>query len=170
VIVVSIDSGEGPELARTKKANTMKRLGRDEAAAGWHFLTGPESSIKALADAVGFRYSRTGTGNSIAHPAGIVVLTPQGRISRAFYGVEYAPRDVRLGLIDAAEAKIGTLTERVMLYLCWEYDPTTGKYGVAIMSALRIGGGLTLLGLGAMIAVFARRERRRTRGLEGGRP
>jgi protein SCO1/2 len=123
-------------------------------------LTGSEQSIRRLTESVGFRYAWDQQTGQYAHAAGIVVLTPEGKISRYFYGVEYPPRDLRLGLVEASANKIGSATDRVLLF-CYQYDPTTGKYGLVIMRAIRLGGLATVLGLISYIGIMIRRERRR---------
>jgi protein SCO1/2 len=159
VITVSIDPKETPELASQKKAEYVKAYGRAGAAGGWHFLTGDEPAIRAMADAVGFRYVYDPARDQYAHGAGIMVLTPGGRVARYFYGLEYSSRDLRWGLVDASEGKIGSLADSVQL-LCYQYDPMTGKYGVPIMRTLRIAAVVTMLGLGTFIVLMLRRERR----------
>ena len=165
VVTVSINPKETPKLAAEKKANYVKRYGRPGTEGGWHFLTGDQASIDTLARAVGFNYVYDTNSAQYAHAGGIMVLTPAGRISRYFYGVEYAPDDVRLGLVEASEGKIGTMVDKVLL-LCYHYDPTTGKYGVAIINAIRIVGIVVLLGLGLFVYRAIRRDRRNKLGAE----
>lgn len=162
VLTVSIDPKETPQLAAEKKAQYVKRYGRDSAKAGWHFLTGDEPAIKRLAETVGFRYVYHPENDQYTHGAGIMVLTPGGRVARYYYGLEYSSRDLRLGLVEASDDKIGTLADAVTL-LCYQYDPRTGKYGAAVMRAVRAGGVLTALGLGAFMLVMFRRDRRLAR-------
>lgn len=159
VITVSFDPKDTPELAAKKKATYLEEYRRDGAAAGWHFLTGDEASIKQLTDAVGFRYKYLPEKNQFAHAAGVFVLTPQGVLSRYFYGVEFAPRDLKFGLMDAADGRIGSPVDQLMLF-CFQYDPSTGRYTSAVMTAIRIGGVLTLLALGAFMFRAWRRDRR----------
>ena len=159
VVTVSIDPKETPQLAAKKKAEYVKAYGRAGAAAGWHFLTGDEPAIRALADAVGFRYVYDPHTDQYAHGAGIMVLTPTGRVARYFYGLEYSSRDLRWGLVEASESRIGSLADAVQL-LCFAYDPMTGKYGVPIMRTLRAAAVLTVLSLGTFVVVMLRRERR----------
>ena len=142
VIAVSIDPTETPELAARKKAEYVKRYAR--GSAGWHFLTGAEPQIKQLAAAVGFRYAYDPKSKQYAHASAIMLATPSGRLSRYFYGIEYAPRDLRLGLVEASENKIGTPVDQVLLY-CFHYDPNTGKYSAIVMNIVRLGALLTLL-------------------------
>lgn len=162
VVAVSFDPREGSELAAEKKANYLKTYGHPETASGWHFLTGDEASIRKLTDAVGFRYKWDEANKQYAHASAIMVLTPQGKVSKYFYSVEYSSRDLRLALVEASENKIGSRVDQVLLY-CYHYDPTTGKYGLAVMNLIRAGGALTLLALGTFIAVSTRRDRRRRR-------
>lgn len=159
VLTVSFDPTETPELARKKKASYLKRYGRPEAGEGWHFLTGDEDAIRALTESVGFRYVYDAERGEYAHASGIVVLTPEGRIARYFFGVEYPPKDVRLGLVEAADGKIGGFVDQVLLY-CFHYDPVTGRYGTAVMRLVRLGGVLTLVALGAFFWIQRRRSRR----------
>lgn len=164
VVTVSFDPREKPELARQKKDGYMARYGREGAGAGWHFLTGDEASIKALADAVGFRFAWDEETKQFAHASGIMILTPDGKVSRYFYGIEYAPRDMQLGLVEASNNKIGSPVDQILLY-CFHYDPQTGKYGFAIMNAIRITGFATFFGLALLIIMMKRREAgRRDRG------
>lgn len=161
-VTVSFDPREKPDLAARKKDSYIRSYGRPSAASGWHFLTGDENSIRALAKTVGFRYTWDEATKQYAHLSGIMVLTPQGRVSRYFYGVEYAPRDLRLGLVEASEGKIGSLADQVML-LCFHYDPTTGKYGVILINLIRIGGILTLIGLMTLFVIFKSRNKGRAK-------
>ncbi|MEO8603053.1 MAG: SCO family protein [bacterium] len=165
VITVSFNPQDTPELAAKKKAAYLHEYRRPGAEQGWHFLTGDESSIKRLAEAVGFRYTYLPDKGEFAHAAGIMVLTPQGILARYFYGVEYAPRDLKFGLMEAAENRIGTPVDQLLLF-CYRYDPTTGRYTNEVMTLIRIGGALTVLA----IAGFIFRAWRRERGMRGGRP
>jgi len=158
IVTVSFDAREKTELAARKKQTYLDEYRRPGAEAGWHFLTGDEASIRGLADAVGFRFAYDDATQQFAHAAGIVVLTPQGRVARYFYGVEYAPRDLRLALVEASENRIGSLVDQVLLF-CFHYDPLTGRYSALTMNAIRLGGVLTVLALAAVIAVLLRRER-----------
>jgi protein SCO1/2 len=159
VVAVSFNPREGPGLASAKKRAYVERYGRPGTESGWHFLTGSEASIAALTRAVGFRYAWDPEIKQYAHAAGAIVVTPDGRVSKYFYGIEFSPRDLRLGLIDAADRRIGTPVDQLLLY-CYHYDPTTGKYGLAAMTAVRIGGVLTVLGLVAFWVAMWRHERR----------
>lgn len=159
VVTVSIDPRETPKLAAATKEKYIRRYGRPGAEAGWHFLIGEEAAIQQLAQAVGFRYAYDAQSDQYAHPAGIMILTPQGKISRYFYGIEYAPMDLRLGLVEASANKIGSLVDQVLLR-CYHYDPTTGKYTLIVMNVLRLAGLGTVLILGTFVFVMFRRERR----------
>jgi protein SCO1/2 len=159
VLTVSIDPAETPVLAARKKAAYLRRYGRAGAGQGWHFLTGDEASIRRLAAVVGFNYVYDPTSKQFAHPAGIAIATPQGRIARYFFGISYPAGDLRLGLVEAAAGKIGSPMDQILL-LCFHYDPRTGKYNVAIMNAIRLLGGLTVASLGTFMFVMFRRDRR----------
>ena len=162
VITVSIDPRDMPAEAAAKKEKYIKRYGRFGAASGWHFLTGPESAIHRLTDAAGFHYAYDSERDQFAHGATILVLTPQGRISRYLYGFEYKARDLRLALVEASENRIGTTTDQLLL-LCYHYDPATGKYSRTAMNVVRAGGIVTVCGLAGFIIVMLRRERWRRR-------
>ena len=155
VLTISFDPRETPEMATKKKAEFLKRYGRAGAAEGWHFLTGPQESITALTKAAGFQYQFDPKTGQFAHATAIMVLTPEGKIAQYYYGVEYAPKDLRLGLIQSSQNKIGTLADQVLLY-CYHYDPTTGKYGAIISRVLKLAGLATLLGLGILMTVLIR--------------
>ena len=159
IVTVSFDPREKSVLAAAKKATYLERYKRPGAAAGWHFLTGDEPSIKRLTSAVGFRYVWDDDLKQFAHPTGITVLTAEGRLSRYLFGIEYWPRDLRFALIDASAGKIGSPVEQVLLY-CYHYDPEAGRYGFAIMRALRLAAAATALALGAFIVVMVRLEKR----------
>ena len=155
VLTVSFDPRETPDMATKKKAEFLKRYGRAGAAGGWHFLTGPQESIDALTKAAGFQYQYDPKTGQFAHATAIMILTPEGKIAQYYYGVDYAPKDLRLGLIQASQNKIGTLADQVLLY-CYHYDPTTGKYGAIISRVLKLAGLATLLGLGILMTVLIR--------------
>jgi len=158
VLTVSFDPRETPAMATAKKAEFLKRYGRPGATQGWHFLTGPQQSIDALTKTAGFQYEYDANSGQFAHTTAIMVLTPEGRIAQYYYGVEYAPKDLRLGLIQASQNKIGNLADQVLLY-CYHYDPATGKYGAVVMRILRLAGAATILTLGLfMIVMFRRRS------------
>jgi len=158
VVTVSFDPSETPDLAAAKKKAYMARYRRPEAHAGWHFLTGPSASVEALTRAVGFRYVWDAATRQFAHPAGLLVLTPEGKISHYLFGVEYAPKDLRLALVDAAKGRIGNLADQLLLY-CYQYDPQTGRYSASILNLVRLAGALTVLGLGAFILTATRKRR-----------
>src|SRR6185369_12522106 len=149
VVTVSFDPRETSALAAAKKKMYVDYLPekmRANASSGWHFLTGDQANIGQLTDAVGFRYHYDEATKQFAHASAIMLTTPQGKLSRYFYGIEYAPRDLRLGLIESSQNKIGSPAEQLLLY-CYHYDPATGKYGLAIMRVMRIAGVLTILGI-----------------------
>ena len=159
VVTVSIDPTEKPDMAMGKKAVYVGLYGRPGAKQGWHFMVGDEPSIHALAQAVGFHYNYIPETRQFAHATGIIVLTPQGKVSRYFYGILYPARDIRLALIEAASEKIGNPVDAVMLYCC-QYDPATGKYGMVVAHVLRIAGVITLLCMGTLIFALTRGGRR----------
>jgi protein SCO1/2 len=163
VVTISFDPREGPELARAKKASYLQRYKRPGAAAGWHFLTGDERAIERVTAAVGFRYAWDEQTRQFAHPAGLVVATPDGRIARYLYGVEYAPKDLRLALVESAAGRIGTPVDQLLLF-CYRYDPQTGRYGPLILRMVRVAALVTLVGLGGLIFGL-----RRTRPAEAAR-
>jgi protein SCO1/2 len=160
IVTVSINPKEGPALAKAKKESYVRTYAHEGADGAWHFLTGEQKSIEALAGAVGFRYTYDAEAGQYAHAAGIIVLTPDGHVSRYFYGVEFIPRDVRLGLVDASAGKIGTITDAILLF-CYHYDPSTGKYTGAALTAMRLGGIVTIALIVAFFLFSWRRESRR---------
>ena len=162
LVMVSFDPRETPELAARKKAEYLHRYDRPATASGWHFLTGEPPSIERLTKAAGFRYTWDDETQQFAHPAGIVVLTPDGRLARYLFGLEYGPRDLRFALIEASEGRIGTAVDAALLY-CFHYDPMTGRYGFVVMRVLRVAGAATVLALGTFVFVMLRRERNRAR-------
>jgi protein SCO1/2 len=162
VVTVSFDPRETPEMAAAKKVDYVKRYGRANAATGWHFLTGPADSINALTKAVGFQYQYDPKTNQYAHATAIMVLTPQGRISRYFYGVDFPPKDLRMGLVEASQGKIGNAVDAVLLY-CYHYNPETGKYGAIVANILRLAAGATILFLGGFLFILWRMDRSVTR-------
>ena len=163
VVSVSFDPADTPETAAARKQTYLKRYNRPNTANGFHFLTGTEESIKALTSAVGFRYRYDPATDQFAHASGIMIATPEGRLSRYFYGVEYAPRDVRLGLVEASANKIGSPVDQVLLF-CFHYDPATGKYGAVAINLLRISGAAFVLIGGAFLLVMLKREKRVVHG------
>ena len=163
-VTVSFEPTDTPALAKSKRDVYIGQYGRPGATDHWHFLTGDQQSIDALTNVTGFRYAYDSSIRQYAHAAAILVLTPDGRIDRYFYGVQYPARDVRFGLVEASEGKIGTLTDHALLY-CYQYDPMTGKYGVVVMNVLRAAGGLTVLVLGIFMTIMFLRERKRPAGV-----
>jgi protein SCO1/2 len=162
VVAVSFDPRETPELAAAKKQVYVNRYKRPGAEKGWHFLTGSQDSIAALTQAVGFHYAWDEQTSQFAHGSGLMLLTPEGKLAQYYYGIEYSPKDMRFGIIEASQEKIGTVVDQMLLY-CYHYDPTTGKYGFIAMRALRIGGALTVLALGTFIIVSFRRDMKMAR-------
>jgi len=158
IVTVSFNPNETPAIAAAKKKDYLARYGRPGAAAGWHFLTGSPESINALTKAVGFQYQYDPKINQYAHATAIMILTPEGRISRYFYGVDFPPKDLRMGLVEATQGKIGNLTDAVLLY-CYHYNPATGKYGAIVSNILKLGAVLTVLLLGGMLLILFRLEK-----------
>jgi protein SCO1/2 len=157
VVFVSFDSRETPEMAAEKKKKALAHFRRPETDSGWHFLAGSKESIDAVTKAANFRFSFDAKSNLFAHASGVMVLTPDGRISRYFYGVEYPGRDLRLGLVDASAGKIGTPIDHVLLF-CYHYDPSAATYSASILKIIRLGGVLTILCLVGGILISRRRE------------
>jgi protein SCO1/2 len=160
VVTVSFDPRETSALATRKKKVYIDYLPekmRSDAASGWHFLTGDQENIAKLTDAAGFRYHWDEATRQFAHASGIMVTTPSGRLSRYFYGIEYAARDLRLGLIESSANKIGSPVDQLLLY-CYHYDPATGTYGAAVMKIMRIAGVVTVLAIVAMLFTLKRRN------------
>jgi protein SCO1/2 len=157
VVTVSIDPTERPVLASAKRALYTGLYGRPGATEGWHFLTGDEPQIKQLANAVGFRYAYDAESKQFAHASAIMILTPEGKISRYLYGIQYATRDLRLGLVEASNGKIGTPVDQILLF-CYHYDPATGKYSVLVTRILKAAGVFTVLVIGIGIFLLARSE------------
>ena len=159
VITVSFDPRETPDLAAAKKSTYIKAYNRPGSEASWHFLTGDEASIKRLTEAAGFRYLWDEQTKQFAHASGIMVLTPEGKLARYYYGIEYPPRDLRLGLVEASQNKIGTPVDALMLY-CYHYDPATGKYGAIVMNIVRLAGGLSVVLIVGLLLVLRKRGSR----------
>ena len=159
IVTVSFDPADTATSAAAAKAEYIKKYRREGASAGWHVLTGEPAAIETLADAAGFRYSYDAKRNEFAHATGIVVATPQGKISRYYYGIEFSPRDLRLGLIEAAAGKIGSPLDQLLLF-CYHYDPLTGQYNLIVTRVVRLAGVATVLGLASFIVLMLRRERR----------
>jgi protein SCO1/2 len=166
VVFVSFDPRETPDMAAKKKEAALSHYGRRETAAGWHFLTGTKPSIDAVTKAANFRYSFDMNSGIFAHASGIMLLTPQGRISRYFYGIEYPSRDVRLGLVDASSGKIGTPIDHLLLY-CFQYNPSEARYSATILRIVRLGGLATIALIAGGILIFRRRD---THAALSGRP
>ena len=166
VVAVSFDARETPAKAAAKKQAIMARYGRPGTEAGWHFLTGEQASIDALTRAAGFRYAYDPKSDQFAHGAAIMIVTPEGRIAQYYYGIEYPPKDLRLGLVEASKNKIGNLTDQILLY-CYHYDPATGRYGSVVIGSMRALALATLLSLGGFIVLMLRRDVARAR--RGGR-
>jgi protein SCO1/2 len=170
VIVLSIDPEETPALAAEKRARYLAEYGREGAAEGWSFLVGEEPDIRAVADAIGFRYAYVPERDEWAHASGLVVVTPDGRAARWLFGVEFPPRDLRFALVEASEGRIGDVVDQALL-LCFHYDPLTGRYGLAIMSVIRGLGLLTVAALVAFVLRSLARDRRAARPAHAeGRP
>jgi len=167
VVAISFDARDNdkPDLAKNKKASYLEHYGRPGTDAGWHFLTGTPESIAAVTDAAGYKFQWDDKTQQFAHAAGVMVVTPTGKMSRYFYGIDYAPKDIKFGVMDSAQAKVGTPAEQLLLY-CYHYDPASGKYGFAILRVMRVAGVATLLGLGAMAFVFWRKNK--NKGSENG--
>jgi protein SCO1/2 len=161
VVTVSFDPRETPVLAAAKKQAYLDRYKRAGAAQGWHFLTGNQASIDTLTKAAGFSYAWDEQSQQFAHPSGIIVATPEGRLSRYFFGIDYSPRDVKFALIESSSGTIGSLAEELLLY-CYHYDPAAGNYGFAAMRAVRVGGAVTLVALFGFMFVSIRRDNRAT--------
>jgi len=159
IISVSFDPREKPVDALAKKAVFLERYKRPGAEAGWHFLTGGQESIARLTKAAGFRYVWDEETKQFAHPTGVIVLTPDGRLARYLFGIEYGPRDLRFALVEASNGKVGPPVDALLLY-CFHYDPETGRYGLAIMRTVRIAGAATVLALLSFIVIAVRREKR----------
>ena len=156
VITVSFDPTETPEMAAKKKGDFLRRYKRAGAEQGWHFLVGPKISVDALTKAAGFQYQYDEKTKQFAHAAAILILTPQGKIAQYYYGIEFPPKDLRLGLVEAGAGKIGNVVDQLLLY-CYHYDPEQGKYSATILRVLRMAGVATMLFIGTFIFVMIRR-------------
>lgn len=167
VVFVSFDPEDTPAQAAEKKSAAVERYGKTSTASGWHFLTGDADSIARLTEAAGFRYAYDPTIRQFAHASGLIVATPQGQLARYLFGVEYAPKDLKLALFEAAEGKIGGLSEKLML-LCFNYDAALGKYTVATLFSVKVAGALTLAALIFSMVWMLRSERRLGRVAAGG--
>jgi protein SCO1 len=163
VLTVSFDAREKPELAAKKKSTYINWYKREDADQGWHFLTGDQAQIDQLTEAVGFHYNWDPASKQFVHASGVMLLTPQGKLSRYFYGIEYSAKDLRLGLVEASNGKIGTPVDQILLY-CFHYDPAQGKYGFVVMNLIRLGGAITLVGVVALLLVMRRKNSQREVG------
>jgi protein SCO1/2 len=163
VVNVSFDARETPALAAKKKASYVEGYGRPGSESGWHFLTGDEVPVRRLTDSAGYKFDYDPRTDQFSHASAIMVLTPEGRLARYFYGIEYSTRDLRLALIEAADGKIGTAADQVLLY-CFDYDPDTGRYSMSILRSIRIGGVGVLFAIAAFVTISLRRERRMRQG------
>jgi protein SCO1 len=159
VVAVSFDPREKAPLAAAKKAMALERYSRPGTENGWHFLTGDQSSIESATTAAGFRFVWDEQLKQFAHPTGVIVLTPEGRVARYLFGIDYGPRDLRLAIVDASAGKIGSAIDSFLLY-CYHYDPMTGRYGLVIMRVMRVAAAATVLALGLFVGIMLRRERR----------
>jgi len=162
VVFVSFDERDTPEMAAAKKNTAMDHFRRRETAAGWHFLTGSKESIAAVTNSANFHFNFDAKNNLFAHASGIMLLTPEGRISRYFYGVEFPGRDLRLGLVDASQGKIGTPVDKMLLF-CFQYDPSTARYSATILGIMRVLALMTIAGLLLMIVIYRQRDKRAAR-------
>jgi protein SCO1/2 len=163
IVTVSFDPRDTPATASAKKAIYLERYKKPGAAAAWHFLSGDQGSIDRLTKAAGFRYVWDRETKQFAHPTGVIVLTPDGRLARYLFGIEYGPRDLRFAIVEASAGRVGNPVDSLLLY-CYHYDPMTGRYGLVVMGALRLAGAGTVLALGAFIVIMVRRERSAARG------
>ena len=169
ILTVSINPKETPEQADSQKRAYLKRYNRPGAESGWHALTGDEASIARLAKVVGFRYTYSPKLNLYAHAAGFALITPAGRISRYFYGIEYPARELKVALAEASASRIGSPIDKLLMY-CYDYDPSTGKYTFAVMNAIRVFGVATALALGTFMFAMVRRDRRMARATRAANP
>lgn len=162
VVAISFDARENekPGLARNKKEGYLGRYERPGAENGWHFLTGAQSSIDAVTKAVGFGYVYDEKTNQFAHAGGVMMTTPEGKMSRYYYGIDYEPRQLKFGIMDSARSKVGNPAEQLLLY-CYHYDPSSGKYGLSVIRLIRIAGIATILGIIGMMLYFWRQQKKR---------
>ena len=160
VISVSIDPGETAQLASEKRQSYVSKYKGAGATKGWNFWVGEQEQIDQLAESVGFIYEYDSESDQYIHASGIIVLTPDGQIAKYFYGLDYPPRDLRWGLVEASKSNIGNAVDKLLL-LCYSYDPLTGGYGIIVMNALRIGAVLAMISLGTFVFIMLRRERRK---------
>jgi len=160
IVTVSFDPGETPAMAARKKQEYIEQYRQEGAEHGWHFLTAEQESIDRLTEAMGFRYKYDPETDLYTHASAIMLATPEGKLSRYFYGVEYSPRDVRLGLVEASQNQIGSFVDQVLLF-CFHYDPVQGKYSLVILNGLRAAGIITVLAIFAFLWIMLRRDRGR---------
>ena len=162
VVAISFDARENdkPDLAKNKKASYIEHYNRPGTEKGWHFLTGTQDSIDKATSAAGFDYKWDERSNQFAHAAGVMVVTPEGKMSKYFYGIDYSPKDLKFGIMESGQNKVGNPAEQLLLY-CYHYDPASGKYGLAILNVIRLGGILTLICMGVMGFVFWRRNKKK---------
>jgi protein SCO1/2 len=165
LLLVSFDPADIPSIAATKRTDFLEKYARPGADKGVHFLTGPPESIAAVTKAAGFRYARDEETKTLAHAAGVMLATPEGKLSQYFYGIEYSPRDLKFAMMEASKDKIGTPVDRLILY-CSHYDPRSGKYGLVVMRVVRLAGLATVGSLGAFMIVMFRRDRKKARAGE----
>ena len=161
IVLVSFDPRDTPEAANAKKRAHLEHWATKDTANGWHFLTGDEASIRQVTAAAGFTYQWDAETQQFAHVSGVLVATPDGTLSRYFYGVEFSPKDLRLALVDSSNGRVGSVVDELLLY-CYAYDPSHGKYGAVFMNIMRLGGVLTMLFIGGFIILMRRRETRPT--------
>jgi len=166
IVTISFDPRDTPASASSKKAGYIERYHKPGAAAAWHFLTGRQPSIDRVTKAAGFRYVWDAQTGQFAHPTGVIVATPDGRLARYLFGIEYGPRDLRFAIVEASAGRVGTVVDSLLLY-CYHYNPMTGGYGLVVMRALRLAGVGTVLALGSFILVMVRRERAASRHAGG---
>jgi len=163
VVLISFDPRDTPEAANAKKRAHLQHWARPETSGGWHFLTGDEAAIRQVTKAAGFTYTWDEPTKQFAHVSGLLVATPDGRLSRYFYGVEFSPKDLRLALVESGQGRVGSVIEELLLY-CYQYDPTTGRYGMIVMNLVRAGGIVTVGLIAGFILLMRRRDRRQAAG------
>ena len=161
VVLISFDARDTPEAANAKKRAHLQHWATPETANGWHFLTGEEAEIRRVTSAAGFTFEWDESSQQFAHVSGLLVATPDGRLSRYFYGVEYSPKDLRLALVDSGQGRLGSVVDELLLY-CFHYDPANGRYGAVFMNIMRLGGVLTVGLVAGFIVLMRLRESRQT--------
>jgi protein SCO1/2 len=159
VVAISFDARETPTQAAAKKATYLDRYQRPGSERGWHFLTGDEATIKRVTDTAGFQFAGDAASQQFAHASGIIVTTPDGKLSRYLFGIEYPPRDLKFALMESSAGKIGSVVDQVLLY-CYHYEPATGSYSLVAMNAVRLGGAVTMVALFGFVAISLRRDNR----------